>query len=88
MPNNLMKFTAIKGSITINGVALTISHIEQNAVNVSLIPHTLEQTTLGELKTGDLVNIEIDMLARYLKSLLDNKEGQITYEFLRERNFL
>lgn len=88
IPADLMKYTAIKGSITINGVALTISHLEEGAVTVSLIPHTLEQTTLGTLKTGDEVNIEVDMIARYLKGLLDNKEGQITYEFLRERNFL
>lgn len=88
IPADLMKYTAIKGSITINGVALTISHIEQGAVTVSLIPHTLEQTTLNQLKAGDQINIEVDMIARYLKGLLDNKEGQITYEFLRERNFL
>lgn len=88
IPADLMKYTAIKGSITINGVALTISHLEEGFVTVSLIPHTLQQTALNQLKSGDLVNIEVDMIARYLKGLLDNKEGQITYEFLRERNFL
>lgn len=88
IPKDLMKYTAIKGSITINGVALTISHLENGPVTVSLIPHTLEQTTLNNLKVGDDVNIEVDTIARYLKGLLDNKEGQITYEFLRERNFL
>lgn len=88
LPEDLMKYTAIKGSITINGVALTISRIEESSISVSLIPHTLANTSLNQLKAGDFVNIEVDMIARYLKSLLDTKESEITYEFLRERNFL
>ena len=87
-PEELTKFTAIKGSTTINGVSLTISKIEMGKLTVSLIPHTLQNTNLGTLKKGDEVNIEVDLLARYIKNLLDDKEEETTYQFLRERNII
>lgn len=84
----LSDYLAFKGSITINGVSLTISDLQTNQLTVDLIPHTLEMTNLSELKKGDKVNIEVDLIARYLKNLLDSKEKETKYEFLKERGFI
>jgi riboflavin synthase len=65
-PRPLHRFIAAKGSITIDGVSLTVNEVEDDIFGVNLIPHTWDVTTLGGLKTGSRVNIEIDMLARYL----------------------
>jgi riboflavin synthase len=65
-PKPLHRFIAPKGSITIEGVSLTVNDVADEVFEVNLIPHTWEVTTLGELKPGARVNLEIDMLARYL----------------------
>ena len=65
-PQPLHRFIAPKGSITIEGVSLTVNDVEDEVFGVNLIPHTWDVTTLGELKAGARVNLEIDMLARYL----------------------
>jgi riboflavin synthase len=65
-PKPLRRFIAPKGSITIEGVSLTVNEVEDDVFGVNLIPHTWDVTTLGELKPGARVNLEIDMLARYL----------------------
>ena len=65
-PRPLHRFIASKGSITVEGVSLTVNEVEDDVFGVNLIPHTWEVTTLGELKPGSRVNLEIDMLARYL----------------------
>ena len=65
-PRPLHRFIAPKGSITVEGVSLTVNEVEDDVFGVNLIPHTWDVTTLGELKTGSRVNLEIDMLARYL----------------------
>lgn len=67
------KYLAYKGSVTINGVSLTISAISKRDFEVSLIPYTLNNTNLGSLKVGDMVNIETDILARYSERILNNK---------------
>ncbi len=66
VPRPLHRFIASKGSITVEGVSLTVNEVEDDVFGVNLIPHTWEVTTLGELKAGSRVNLEIDMLARYL----------------------
>jgi riboflavin synthase len=66
VPRPLHRFIAPKGSITIEGVSLTVNEVEDDVFGVNLIPHTWEVTTLGELAAGARVNLEIDMLARYL----------------------
>ena len=66
VPRPLHRFIAAKGSITVEGVSLTVNEVEDNVFGVNLIPHTWDVTTLGELKAGARVNLEIDMLARYL----------------------
>src|SRR5258705_957160 len=66
VPRPLHRFIAPKGSITVEGVSLTVNEVEDDVFGVNLIPHTWDVTTLGELKVGSRVNLEIDMLARYL----------------------
>lgn len=87
-PENLRKFLAFKGSVSVDGVSLTVSLLEKDTFTISLIPHTLENTTLGQKTEGSLVNIEIDMLSRYLKQLFDERDKQTSYEFLKERGFI
>lgn len=65
-PAPLHRFIAPKGSVTVDGVSLTVNAVDGEVFGLNVIPHTREATTLGELKAGDAVNLEIDMLARYL----------------------
>jgi len=74
LPAALMRFVAPKGSIGIDGVSLTVNHIEGRRFDVNLIPHTMKATTLGELEIDDGVNIEIDVIARYLDRLMTKTE--------------
>lgn len=69
-PHELSKYIAVKGSITINGVSLTVNRVAGSEFEVNLIPHTLEMTTLNELKVGVRVNLEIDLIARYVERML------------------
>lgn len=73
-PRTLAKFLAYKGSITVNGVSLTVNRVTDLAdaceFSINLIPHTLENTTLGHLQTGSPVNLEIDLIARYVERML------------------
>lgn len=69
----LSTYIVYKGSIAINGVSLTIARKENNLITLELIPHTLEMTNLGVLTPGDKVNIETDILARYIESYLSKK---------------
>ena len=71
--DNLVKYIGKKGSICINGVSLTVNEINGNIFGVNIIPHTFSVTTLDELKVNSLVNIEIDIIARHIEQLLNNK---------------
>jgi riboflavin synthase len=75
LPAALMRFVAAKGSICINGVSLTVNNVSARRFDVNIIPHTREVTTLGDLKISDEVNIEIDVIARYLERLLTKTEN-------------
>lgn len=88
LPENLRRFVAFKGSITINGVSLTISKLSEKSFTVSLIPFTLENTNLGMIASNNEVNLEIDLIARYLEQILEEKEGHVKYNFLQERNLI
>ena len=68
-PQALAKYIAMKGSITINGVSLTINRVVGCEFEVNLIPHTLAVTTLGDLQAGGRVNLEIDLIARYVERM-------------------
>lgn len=70
-PASLLAYLAPKGSVALDGVSLTVNAVEADAFSVNIIPHTLQNSTFGDAKTGDRVNLEIDMLARYVARLLD-----------------
>ena len=70
-PEELAKFIARKGSITVNGVSLTTNAVEGSRFTINLIPHTLAQTTLGRIVVGGRVNLEIDLIARYVERMLN-----------------
>jgi len=69
-PAELLRYCVEKGSITVDGVSLTVAAVDSRGFAVALVPHTLEATTLGELEAGDAVNLEVDVLAKYVEKLL------------------
>jgi riboflavin synthase len=69
-PRELLRYCVEKGSITVDGVALTLTAVAADAFEVALVPHTLEVTTLGSLEAGDAVNLEVDVLAKYVEKLM------------------
>ena len=71
VPPEFSKFVASKGSVSLDGTSLTVNLVEQNRFSVMLVPHTLSVTTWGGAKSGDLVNFEVDMLARYVARLAE-----------------
>lgn len=88
IPQELDKYIVYKGSITVNGVSLTVAKSMNNTFSVAIIPHTLEHTNLKDLKYGDNVNIETDILGRYVEKFLSLKNNSnITEDFLKENGF-
>ena len=84
----LDRYIVYKGSICVNGVSLTVSKNQNNTFSVAIIPHTLENTNLKYLKAGDFVNIETDILGRYVEKFLSTKNNSITKDFLKENGFM
>jgi riboflavin synthase len=72
-PESLARYLAPKGSVTVDGVSLTVNRVRDRIFEVCLVPHTLAVTTLGGLRTGSAVNLEVDILARYLERLFDSQ---------------
>jgi riboflavin synthase len=94
LSRSLVKYVIEKGSVAINGVSLTVNSCQGEQFTVSIIPHTLAVTTLGELKQGDMVNIEVDIIGKYVEKLLADKSdhagagSKINSAFLAEHGFL
>lgn len=91
VPPELARYLAFKGSVCMDGVSLTVNAAGPDGFEVLTIPHTLERTTLGVLAPGDPVNIEVDLIARYIERLLGGREGNdgaLTLERLAEAGFL
>jgi riboflavin synthase len=93
LAQGLTRYIIEKGSIAINGISLTVNRCERDWFSVSIIPHTLQGTTLGDLKEGDLVNIEVDMIGKYVEKMLAGQSvagspGRINPAFLAEHGFL
>ncbi|KPH75158.1 riboflavin synthase [Oceanobacillus caeni] len=93
IPNDLTKYILPKGSITVDGTSLTIFGIQKSIFTISLIPHTAKETILGEKEEGDIVNIECDMLAKYVQKMLQNddheqKVNRISKDFLQQNGFM
>ncbi len=82
------RYIVYKGSITVNGVSLTVSKLDGNIFGVAVIPHTLENTNLKNLRFGDSVNIETDILGRYVEKFLSTQNNNITEDFLKENGFI
>ncbi|MDE0482306.1 MAG: riboflavin synthase [Candidatus Poribacteria bacterium] len=83
-------YIAYKGSIAVDGVSLTIADVSDNKFEVALIPHTLQVTTLGDKRNGDSVNIEVDVMARYIETLMQNQippSQTIDLEFLQKHGY-
>jgi riboflavin synthase len=91
-PNELAKYIAEKGSICINGVSLTVNEVDGAMFSVNIVPHTLKETTLGEMVAGAEVNLEVDLLARYMERLMKGEAaakscGAVTEELLQHAGF-
>src|SRR3989338_8263993 len=93
IPGNLSRYMVDKGSITVDGVSLTINHCDQDHFSVMVIPHTKLKTTFSGLDVGDMVNLEVDIIGKYVEKLtfLDSeqyrKSSEITKEFLKKHGF-
>jgi riboflavin synthase alpha subunit len=74
-PPEVLRYCVEKGSITVDGVSLTIAGLDERAFTVALVPHTLEATTFGELQPGDEVNLETDVLAKYVERTLETRDA-------------
>ena len=87
-PHELARYIAKKGSITINGISLTVNDVEGDTFAVNIVPHTLERTTLGDIRAGEAVNLEADLIARYLERLLQAREDSgLTLERLQQLGY-
>lgn len=92
-PNDISRYIAMKGSITINGISLTVNEIKGDLFRLTLIPHTHDVTNAMMWKEGEMVNIEVDVLARYIERLLNHGDGRqkkssMTASFLMENGFM
>ncbi len=92
MPAEISKYVAEKGSITVDGISLTVNDLRKNAFKLTIVPHTSEETTIDQFKVGRKVNLEVDVLARYMERLLqgqqeDKAESRITMDFLQQNGF-
>lgn len=87
VPDALLRYIVEKGSVAVDGVSLTVNRCEKNRFYVNMIPHTAQVTTLGFKKIGDAVNIETDIIGKYVERLLQPRKG-MDREFLAEHGFL
>jgi len=76
LPGELARYVAPKGSVALQGVSLTVASLDSTSFEIALVPHTLDQTTLGGLRPGDRLNLEVDLLARYLERLLIRQDPE------------
>ncbi|MEA4923141.1 MAG: riboflavin synthase [Eubacteriaceae bacterium] len=83
----IMKYIVEKGSIAIDGISLTVAKLDEYSFSVSIIPHTAKETILGEKRSGDRVNLENDMIGKYVEKLMKPEKEGITMDFLREAGF-
>jgi riboflavin synthase len=92
LPKALAHYVAVKGSITVDGVSLTVNELRADALRLTIVPHTAQHTTIAALKVGTKVHLEVDLIARYLERLL-NKDTEssgngINMALLAQRGFL
>ena len=88
LPPEIEKYTVYKGSISIEGISLTVAQLENNRCTIAIIPHTVEATNLHSLKPGDPLNLEADLIAKYVEKMMKGDAGRsLTIEELVEQGF-
>jgi riboflavin synthase len=93
-PDELAKYIAEKGSICVDGISLTVNRVSGAEFELNIVPHTLQETTMGDFQSGRRVNLEVDVIARYLERLLLGERaaqpasGGITLDFLAQHGFV
>ena len=88
LPDDVEKYTVFKGSLSIEGISLTVAKLEKNRCTVAIIPHTVEMTNLHSLKPGDPVNLEADLIAKYVEKMMKgDSQSALTIEDLVEQGF-
>ena len=91
-PAELARYIARKGSICVDGISLTVNAVEGRVFELNIVPHTLAETTMGTFRPGRRVNLEVDVIARYLERMLaadgESAGGGVTRALLMERGFL
>ncbi|WP_070970788.1 riboflavin synthase [Vibrio sonorensis] len=92
IPNGIAKYLAEKGSVTVDGISLTVNALRKEAFKLTIVPHTGEETTIADFQVGTKVNLEVDVMARYMERLLQVREdsspsSSITMEFLQQNGF-
>ena len=88
LPEEVEKYTVYKGSISIEGISLTVAQLENHRCTIAIIPHTVEMTNLHSLKPGDPVNLEADLIAKYVEKMMKGDAGRsLTIEELVEQGF-
>lgn len=91
LANELLRYCLQKGSVAIDGTGLTIFGVDESSITISLIPHTLNQSVIGTKTAGDIVNIECDMIGKYIERFITqptSKKSSITENFLQDNGFL
>ena len=91
VPSELTRYIAEKGSITVDGVSLTVNALRKDAFKLTIVPHTSKETTIASFEVGQAVNLEVDILARYMERLLTGSQPEsssgLTMEFLQQNGF-
>ncbi len=85
-PPALARYIAAKGSVALDGISLTVAEVSGDAFTISVIPHTFDNTTLSHRRAGDSVNLEVDVIARYVERLL-GEQPQLSFEDLRDMGY-
>ena len=87
IPREYARYVAKKGSVCIDGVSLTVNEVSGNTFELNIIPHTTEVTIIDDYAAGTVVNVEVDLLARYLERLLDKDGDGISFDFLKAHGY-
>jgi riboflavin synthase len=87
-PSEVMRYVVVKGFITVDGISLTVVNKDTSSFEISVVDYTRKHTTLGSRKVGDLVNLEVDIIAKYVEQFTRAPHDIITVDFLQKHGFL
>jgi riboflavin synthase len=88
VPGEYARYIARKGSVTLDGVSLTVNAVSETTFDVNVIPHTADVTIIGDYEAGTEVNVEVDLVARYIERLLAKDKDELTMDFLKEHGYV